>query len=57
MNTLPKHEGQATVAKRELQNWHCDASLELAAPQFGQLRVSACIPGILAVAAIGGLRN
>jgi hypothetical protein len=43
MNIIAKHEGHATVAKRELQNWHKGASLELAAPQFGQFNVSACI--------------
>jgi hypothetical protein len=48
MNIIAKHEGQATVARREPQNWHSGASVELAAPQFGQLRVSACIAAILA---------
>jgi hypothetical protein len=47
MNIIAKHAGQATVARRELQNWHRGVSVELAAPQFGQLRVSACIVGIL----------
>lgn len=50
MNIMAKHDGQAMVASRELQNWHDGASVELAAPQFGQFRVSACIDGILAVA-------
>ena len=36
------------VASREPQNWHAGASVELAAPQFGQFSVSACIDGILA---------
>jgi hypothetical protein len=45
---MAKHEGQATVARRDPQNWHSGASVELAAPQFGQLRVSACIARILA---------
>lgn len=45
---MAKHDGQATVAKRDPQNWHEGASVELAAPQFGQLRVSACIARILA---------
>jgi len=49
MNIIAKHEGQATVARREPQNWHAGAAVELAAPQFGQLRVSACITGILSV--------
>jgi hypothetical protein len=48
MNIMAKHDGQAMVARRELQNWHDGASVELAAPQFGQFRVSACIDGILA---------
>jgi hypothetical protein len=47
MNIIAKQEGQATVAKRDPQNWHCGASAELAAPQFGQLSVSACIACIL----------
>jgi hypothetical protein len=49
MNIIAKHDGQATVASREPQNWHAGASVELAAPQFGQFSVSACIDGILAV--------
>jgi hypothetical protein len=49
MNIMPKHEGQAMVARRELQNWHNTASVEVAAPQFGQLSVSASIRRILAV--------
>jgi hypothetical protein len=48
MNIMAKQEEQAMVARRELQNWHDGASVELAAPQFGQFRVSACIDGILA---------
>ena len=48
MNIMAKHDGQAIVARRELQNWHNGASVELAAPQFGQFRVSACIEDILA---------
>jgi hypothetical protein len=47
MNIVAKQDGQATVAKRELQNWHSGASVAEAAPQFGQLSVSACIPVIL----------
>ena len=43
MNIMPKHDGQATVASRDSQNAQRDASVELAAPQFGQLRVSACM--------------
>jgi hypothetical protein len=43
MNNIPKHDGQATVASFDSQYWHCDASDEMAAPQFGQLRVCACI--------------
>ncbi|MEP6568623.1 MAG: hypothetical protein ABJC10_02525 [Acidobacteriota bacterium] len=49
MNIIAKHDGQAIVARREPQNWQEGASVELAAPQFGQLSVSACIDGILAV--------
>jgi hypothetical protein len=45
---MAKQDGQATVANRDPQNWQSGASLELAAPQFGQLRVSACIARILA---------
>jgi hypothetical protein len=48
MNIIAKHDGQATVASRDLQYWQAGASVELAAPQFGQFRVSACIVGILA---------
>jgi hypothetical protein len=48
MNIMAKHDGQAMVASRELQNWQEGASVELAAPQFGQFRVSACIDDILA---------
>jgi hypothetical protein len=48
MNIIAKHDGQAIVASREPQYWHAGASVELAAPQFGQFRVSACIDGILA---------
>jgi len=40
---MAKHDGQATVASREPQNWHNGALLELEAPQFGQLSVSACM--------------
>jgi hypothetical protein len=36
MNIMPKQEGQATVASRDSQNAHRTASVELAAPQFGQ---------------------
>jgi hypothetical protein len=49
MNIMPKHEGQATVASRELQYWHSGASVDVAAPHIGQLSVSACISSILAV--------
>jgi len=47
MNIIAKQDGQATVAKRDPQNWHSGASVEVAAPQFGQLSVSARIPAIL----------
>ncbi len=42
-NITPKHEAQATVASRESQNLHSAASVAVAAPQFGQFKVSACI--------------
>jgi hypothetical protein len=48
MNIMAKQEGQAIVASRDWQNWQSGASVELAAPQFGQLSVSACIFRILA---------
>jgi hypothetical protein len=41
MNNMPKHDGQATVASFDSQYRHCGASDEIAAPQFGQLRVCA----------------
>jgi len=43
MNIMPKQDGQATVASFDSQYWHCGASEEIAAPQFGQLSVCACI--------------
>jgi hypothetical protein len=43
MNNMPKHDGQATVASFDSQYRHCGASDEMAAPQFGQLRVCACM--------------
>jgi hypothetical protein len=43
MNIMPKHEGHATVASFDSQYWHCGESEEIAAPQFGQLRVSTVI--------------
>jgi gluconokinase len=57
MNIIAKHDGQATVARREPQNWHAGASVELAAPQLGQLRVSACIAGILTAQSKCGLQH
>jgi len=47
MNIIAKHDGQATVARREPQNWQRGLSVEVAAPQFGQLIVSTCIEDIL----------
>jgi hypothetical protein len=35
-NIIPKHEGQATVAKAARQYWHWVDSLEAAAPHAGQ---------------------
>ena len=55
MNIIAKHDGHATVARREPQNWQTGASVEVAAPQFGQLSVSACIGGILTVQSKCGL--
>jgi hypothetical protein len=43
MNSMPKHDPQAIVATFDWQNWQRGASDEIAAPQFGQLRVCACI--------------
>ena len=40
---MPKQEAHAIVASFDSQYWQCDESDEIAAPQFGQLRVSACI--------------
>jgi hypothetical protein len=50
MNIVAKQEGQATVANFDSQYWHRGASDDIAAPQFGQLRVSTrirryCISG------------
>src|SRR5207247_9284174 len=43
MNIIPKHDAHATVASFDSQYLHCGASDEIAAPQFGQLRVFASI--------------
>jgi hypothetical protein len=43
MNIMPKHEGQATLASRDSQKLHIEASDELAAPQLGQFNVLASI--------------
>jgi hypothetical protein len=43
MNIMAKHEGQATVASFDSQNLQRGESEEMAAPQLGQLRVSAFI--------------
>jgi hypothetical protein len=43
MNSMPKHDAQAIVATFDSQNWQRDASDEIAAPQFGQLRFCTCI--------------
>src|SRR5829696_361499 len=47
-NSLPRnmsrrHEGHATVFRRDLQNSHCVRSLATAPPQFGQFNASGCI--------------
>jgi hypothetical protein len=47
INIMPKHEAHAIVARREPQYRHWGASVAVAAPHIGQLRVSACICGIL----------
>jgi len=46
---MAKQAAQAMVASREPQNWQRGRSVALAAPQFGQLRVSAFIVRILAL--------
>jgi len=45
INIIPKQEGQAIVASFDSQYWHRGESEEIAAPQLGQLRVSAFIVG------------
>jgi hypothetical protein len=40
---MAKQRGHATVASRASQNWQCVESVEAAAPQVGQLSVSAFI--------------
>jgi hypothetical protein len=43
MNIIPKQDGQETVASFDSQYWQSGAFEEMAAPQFGQFRVSAFI--------------
>jgi hypothetical protein len=43
MNIMAKQEGHAMVASFDSQYRHCGESDEIAAPQFGQLRVCASI--------------
>jgi hypothetical protein len=43
MNIKAKQEGQEIVASFDSQYRHCGESDDMAAPQFGQLRVCACI--------------
>ena len=43
MNIKAKQDGQAIVASFDSQYRHCGESDEMAAPQFGQLRVCASI--------------
>jgi hypothetical protein len=43
MNIMPKQEPHAMVASFDSQYWQFDESDEIAAPQLGQLRVSAVI--------------
>jgi len=46
-NIIAKQEGQAIVASFDSQYRHRGESDEIAAPQFGQLRVTACIRQVL----------
>ncbi|HXT61710.1 MAG TPA: hypothetical protein VN696_01620 [Pyrinomonadaceae bacterium] len=43
INIMPKHDAHAMVATFDSQYWQRAESDEIAAPQFGQLRVSAVI--------------
>ena len=43
MNIMAKHDAHAMVASFDSQYWQSGESEEIAAPQFGQLRVSAVI--------------
>src|ERR1051325_8995660 len=43
LNIMPKHEAHAVVASFDSQYWQSGESDEIAAPQFGQLSVSASI--------------
>ena len=49
INIIAKQDGQATVASFDSQYRQSGAPDDIAAPQFGQLRASACMPGIVAV--------
>jgi hypothetical protein len=42
-NIIAKHDGHATVASFDSQYWQRGDSEEMAAPQFGQLSVCACM--------------
>src|SRR5688572_25902459 len=42
-NIRPRHEGHATVFRRELQNSHCVLLLSTAPPQSGQCSDCGCI--------------
>jgi hypothetical protein len=57
MNIIAKQDGQAIVASFDWQYWHWGESDEIAAPQFGQLRVSACIKRIVTALAGYGLSD
>jgi hypothetical protein len=46
MNIMAKQRGQAIVASRASQNRQREASVEAAAPQVGQLSVSAFIVSV-----------
>jgi hypothetical protein len=43
LNIMPKHEAHEIVASFDSQYWQRGESDEIAAPQFGQLSVCACI--------------
>jgi hypothetical protein len=48
LNIMPKHEAHEIVASFDSQYWQRGESDEIAAPQFGQLSVCACINHVAA---------